>query len=253
MTLWSSDFLSHCGLVRKNNEDSYLNRDDRRLWAVADGMGGHEGGQLSSQTIVETLKSVVLDHSCDHYVTTIKERIGYANQRLYQIASERFGGRSIGSTVAVLIGCERQVVCLWAGDSRIYRLRDGRLTLITRDHTLAEDMIANGLLTREEAHNHQASNQLTKAVGVLDQIDLERWSGPIRAGDLYLLCSDGLTKVVSDSEISDYLSRGSRRQMIRDLVRLVLQRGAPDNVTAGVVQYGDDGDVPTIVRNVPPA
>ena len=221
--------VTHPGLVRSANEDSMLARDDAGVWVVADGMGGHANGQWASLTVVSAIKAAALNQGFEADVAGVAGAIQAANTHIYQAAREN--GRSMGSTAAALYLCGDRFACVWAGDSRIYLLRGGDLHRMTRDHTQVQELVDRGLLTPAEAVNHPMSHVLSRAVGVQEVLDLDAVSDLARPGDVFLLCSDGLTGVVSEAEIAERLSRFSGEAACGRLLDLVLSRGAPDNVT----------------------
>jgi serine/threonine-protein phosphatase Stp1 len=220
--------LSHEGLVRVANEDSMLQRDDLGLWVVADGMGGHEGGRFASTTVVAALSALDPATTGDAMLDAASRAVHSANQTIFEAGS---AGHRMGTTVAALVVHEEQFTCFWAGDSRVYLLRDSRLFRLTRDHTQVQDMVEAGLLSPEEAATHPMSHVLSRAVGVEADLQLEAVRDVVRPRDVFLLCSDGLYGVVSDAEIADHLARYDPASACRLLVDQVLARGAPDNVT----------------------
>ena len=199
---WQSASRTHVGNVRKLNEDALLDRADVGLWAVADGMGGHHAGEIASQRIVTSLNG--LDHlgNAATLEDSVYSALAQVNGELRAMAIAKGTDTVIGSTVAVMIARENRAVFLWAGDSRIYRLRDGKLGQLTRDHSQVEDMVAQGMISRAEAEDHPAANVITRAVGADDQIEIDRSEATVHSGDVYLLCSDGLNKTVPEREIS---------------------------------------------------
>lgn len=221
--------VTHTGLVRSANEDSALVRDDAKVWVVADGMGGHANGQWASTTVVSAIKAAALHENFNADVAGVVGAIQAANTHIYQAARET--GQSMGSTTAALYLCGDQFACVWAGDSRIYLLRDGALHRMTRDHTQVQEMVDRGLLTADEAVNHPMSHVLSRAVGVQEVLELEAVTDLAKPRDVFLLCSDGLTGVVSEPEIAERLSQFNGDVACGRLLDLVLSRGAPDNVT----------------------
>ncbi len=141
---------THPGKVRSRNEDSFLAKPDVGVWAVADGMGGHEAGDLASQTIVRALGSIMRPNSPSELLNQCESRVMYANNRLLEIAEER-GGIVIGSTVAVLLAFNFHYACVWSGDSRVYLIRGGEITQVSRDHTQVQQLVDEGVITSEEA------------------------------------------------------------------------------------------------------
>lgn len=243
----TSHFVSHRGSVRSLNEDAYLEAPDLGLWAVADGMGGHEAGDLASRLVIDALDVVQPASSPADMIAQVQEKVAAANRRIRLLSEQRLQGRLTGSTVAVLVLCGDTAVCLWAGDSRIYRYRGGALTRLTRDHSRTEELIAMGLLRANEGADPSEANVITRAVGTEEHVELETRVEPRAAEDMFLLCSDGLNKVVQDDEIGATLS-ATRIGAAARLVELALSRAARDNVTVGVVACMDDDGPPTLIR-----
>lgn len=235
----TSATLSDVGSVRTVNEDAFLEAPDIGLWAVADGMGGHEGGQIASRAVIDSLDCTPDLSSEAAFVKDIRERLIAANHRIGAISQEYFAGRMIGSTVTILLGYDRKAICLWVGDSRLYLFRDGQLRQVNRDHTAVADLVEQHLLTAEEVDLHSLRNVITRAIGAHDQLEVDCREEEIRPGDVLMLCTDGLNKVVSDAEISSKLSSGTPAQMANELLGMTLTRTAPDNVTVCVVQAVD--------------
>ncbi|NIJ32476.1 PP2C family protein-serine/threonine phosphatase [Sphingomonas oligoaromativorans] len=224
---------THVGAVRKINEDSHLARPQDGLWAVADGMGGHIKGQWASSTIVRALSGVSLEGGFEDAAASVISALESANGEIYQAAWE--AGGAIGSTVAVLLIRGARCAVLWAGDSRVYRCRDRVLQPLTTDHSQVEQMVASGLLDRAEADNHPMAHVLSRAVGVREALVLDRIDAEVEAGDVFLLCSDGLSRMVRAPEIQNLLVDKPPRAVAARLVDMALDRGAPDNVTVAVV------------------
>jgi len=221
--------LTHEGRVRDHNEDSLLLRDDVGAWVVADGMGGHENGEWASNEIIEAVRQTPLGANFDPAVGAMADALHAANARIHQAGVE--GGKRMGSTVAALYISGSRFACLWAGDSRIYLLRDGTLHRLTRDHTQVQDMVDAGLMAAHEAKGHPMSHVLSRAVGVQAVLELDAIADEIAHRDVFLLCSDGLTGPVSEDEIAAQMASASPEAACRRLVELTLSRGAPDNVT----------------------
>jgi protein phosphatase len=209
-------------------------RADAGLWAVADGMGGHEAGDLASQLIVKALDGVPETSSAVELLEATESRLFLANQSIIEISRQR-GGAVIGSTVAILLISEDHYACIWAGDSRLYLISRSTIRQISRDHTEVEEMLASGAVTAEEA-KHWPHNVITKAIGVHDNPELEIVTGAFEDNDVFVLCSDGLTKHVSDEEIRQQASARSAQGSCDALVALAIERGGHDNVTVIVVR-----------------
>ncbi|MGZ8348066.1 MAG: PP2C family protein-serine/threonine phosphatase [Allosphingosinicella sp.] len=217
------------GCVRDHNEDSFCAREEEGLWAVADGMGGHEGGDWASAKLVEKLDDVVLPEDFDAACDLLTAAVGDANLAI--LAESRRRGKQMGSTVVVMLVRGIRYAVIWCGDSRAYRLREGDLEQISRDHTQVQEMVDRGIMSAEDAVNHPMGHILSRAVGVRDDAQVDKVTGEIVPGDIYLLCSDGLHGYVEEKEIARLLARGAPEQASQDLVELTLANGAPDNVT----------------------
>jgi serine/threonine protein phosphatase PrpC len=225
---------THVGLVRRANEDSLSARPEDGLWAVADGMGGHAHGDWASRTLADALDEVELPDDFEKACQAIADAIHAANAEIWREASRR--GQQMGSTIAALFIRDRRFAVLWVGDSRVYLARGDELYRLTHDHTQVQEMIDRGLLQPEEAASHPRGHVLARAVGVSETLDVDGIVDEIEPGDLFLLCSDGLTGPVGDDELAGLLSAGEARQTLDRLIALTLERGAPDNVTAILVR-----------------
>ncbi|MDF3416149.1 serine/threonine-protein phosphatase [Sulfitobacter sp. M57] len=229
---------SDVGCKRKVNEDSYLSRPEYGLWVVADGMGGHAAGDFASQTIVHELNSIGVAVSADDLVARFDERLTRANDIIRAQAAALEGGM-IGATVAALLVHQTRFDCIWSGDSRLYLLRGGQLTQQSRDHTEARALLDAGSITAEEAQNWPRKNVITQAIGVSDKPLCERVSGELQLGDLFLICSDGLTEHIADAEIAETLLRYPPQDASAELINETVRRGARDNVTVIVIRCSD--------------
>jgi serine/threonine protein phosphatase PrpC len=227
---------THCGLVRPVNEDAILDRAQIGLWAVADGVGGADAGDRASQSIIASLSHLPAAADGFELLERTRQSLLEVNARLCREAHCANSGRAIASTVVcLLISCDR-FYCLWAGDSRLYRLRAGQLEQISRDHSEVQSLVEYGLITAEEARHHPGANRITRAVGADYVLELECADGEVQPGDLFLLCSDGLTKVVDDAEIAEVLGRLAPAETIECLISTTLDRGAPDNVSIAAIR-----------------
>ncbi|USI74914.1 PP2C family protein-serine/threonine phosphatase [Sphingomonas morindae] len=233
MLRYEQGVRTHVGRVRKINEDSVLARPRDGLWAIADGMGGHARGQWASATIVRALDGVVLPDAFDDAVAAVTATLEAANAEICRAGHE--AGGAIGSTVVALLIRDDRYAVLWAGDSRAYRCRDRLLAGLTTDHSQVEQMVASGLLERDEADNHPMAHVLSRAVGVRETLLLDRIEGDVAAGDVFLLCSDGLSRLVSPLEIETRLIDTPPAIVAGALIACALERGAPDNVSVAVI------------------
>jgi serine/threonine protein phosphatase Stp1 len=226
---------THVGCRRKVNEDSLAVRTERGLWAVADGMGGHEAGDVASSKVTEALLRLPVVYGLDSLVESVVGALQRVNAELIELAGTSDMKRRIGSTVVGLAVADGQYRCFWAGDSRAYRVREGQIEQISRDHSMVQDLVDAGLLAPEDAENHPNANIITRAVGVNECLKVDMVHGEALPGDLYLLASDGLTRLVNDEELAAVLtSRGLDAADL--LIETSLSRGAPDNVTLVIVK-----------------
>lgn len=238
---WTSAACTDVGRVRERNEDACLEIADRGIWAVADGMGGHAVGDFASRAIVQALTGLPPPVDLDAAVENARVALHTVNQLLIEEAV-RMNVRVIGSTVVMLQVCERQCSCLWAGDSRLYLFRAGHLKQLTRDHSHVERLKARGLLTADEARHHPAHNTITRAVGAASTLDLERLTLEIGDGDVFLLCSDGLSNEVEDDQIAALLATSDDPALTANaLLQRALANGGRDNVSVVVIRAEDIG------------
>lgn len=235
---WTSASSSHVGLVRTLNEDSCLDRPESGLWAVADGMGGHTLGDFASHLVVDNLSNIEVASRIAKVVSKVRQRLQAVNQQLRDEAVVRDAG-IIGSTVVVLIAGEFSCGYLWAGDSRLYLFRHGSLQQLTRDHTQLEERRLRGDLPPPDSADYPSRNIITRAVGAMDELDLDEKIMTVDDGDTFLLCSDGLSNEVTESEIRDALLTGNCRQAVETLIEIALKRGGRDNISAVVVRADD--------------
>lgn len=216
---WLSASATSQGNVRQHNEDAILELPALGLWAVADGMGGHEAGDVASRMIVEALCLVPRAQRLSELLDSVEDHLRAVNQRLHHLSLER-GGALTGSTVAVLLAHGDYCLSVWAGDSRVYCLRDGVLTRVTRDHT-----------------EEQESNVITRAVGGDADLYLDLELRELRHGDRYLLCSDGVYKDLSDGDLARLLGRQDIAGTCKGLMSQLLAGPCRDNVSVVLVEF----------------
>ena len=222
---------THVGLRRKVNEDSLLARPERGLWVVADGMGGHDAGEVASALVVQALGNLPETSSLDALVDEVVVALERVNRGLLRMAHSDMRPKTIGSTVAGVALAEDRYRCFWAGDSRVLRIRGRDIVQLTRDHSLVQDLVAAGMLAPEEAHDHPQANVITRAVGVSETLRVDTADGDAAPGDIFLAASDGLTRLVEPDELAAELSRQPLEPAADRLIQMVLERGAPDNVS----------------------
>lgn len=236
---WQSVALTDTGARRKHNEDAVLARPEAGLWCVADGMGGHEAGDVASRMIVEALAALPSADSLADWVDRIDDTLEDVNHRLRDHAATQFGGRTMGSTVVVMLARGDTGACLWAGDSRLYRWRGGTIEQISTDHSEVQKLVDQGVLTPEEADNHPNANIITRAMGGAPDLHIDVTLFSIHAGDRFLLCSDGLYNEVLAAEMGEALGDASVEQAAGRLLGLALERGARDNVSVVIAGAED--------------
>jgi protein phosphatase len=234
---WVSAAATHTGCVRSANQDAYLDRPDLGLWAVADGMGGHSDGALASRAIVEKLGLLAHPRHLGTAARAVRGILQAVNQGLLARAEALLDGDIIGSTVVALVAVGGHGAILWVGDSRAYRLRDGVLAQLTTDHSQVQAMIDAELLSPERADGHALSNVLLRAVGSDTYLDVDGKIEQLRAGDRYLLCSDGLFRELDNEALTAALGQLPPAECTKSLVQRACDLGGRDNVTAVVIDF----------------
>lgn len=235
--------MSNVGSVRSHNEDAYLCLPESGLWLVADGMGGHALGELASRKIVESFQYLSPSVRLAQLVNDVYERLRSVNESLRHEARERQSG-IIGSTVVAMLTSGRHCVSMWAGDSRVYRYREGQLVRLTRDHRLIEELNSGKDYDpfQEKHYNHIWANQLTRAVGASERLDVDAEIREVLAGDRYLLCSDGLYEEVSEGKIKDFMAMQDITEACSKLVESAINNGGHDNITV-ILLKAEDGSL----------
>ena len=227
--------LTHVGLRRELNEDTYYGDGELGLWLVADGMGGHEYGEVASAIAREAIVREIRDG------TPLAQAIRIADEEIIRTSRRRHDALPMGTTVVaarVVEGNRFEVA--WVGDSRVYLWRDGQLAQLSQDHSYVQELIANGAITHEQARSHPHRNVVTQALGVTDpnNLNVETMTGELRSGMQLLLCSDGLTEEVDDRNIARVLGQSdcSAQECVDSLVAAALDGGGSDNVTVVLVR-----------------
>jgi len=233
---WLSAAKTHVGSVRKVNEDAVFCNESAGIWAVADGMGGHEAGDVASQMVVHALQNIQNHARLSQFVENVDYEIHEVNRRIQQHSEMILENRVLGSTIAVLVIRGMVCACLWAGDSRVYRIQGQDIERLTRDHSRVEELISSGLILPEEARTHPESNVITRAVGAGTELFLDYCVFKISPGDNYLLCSDGLYNCLSNDEIIEQVNQPDVDQCTQGLIDAALTNVANDNISAIVVR-----------------
>jgi serine/threonine protein phosphatase PrpC len=246
MSTWIGIGRSEIGLVRTVNQDAFAVIDEAGIWAVADGMGGHVGGEIAAQTAIATVQaeaaasSRLLGNSEASPADVLTDLISRAHEAILDRARSKSKLKGMGTTLVLLaiVSAPAPIAYLaHVGDSRAYRFRSGTLTPLTKDHTLIEKYLERGILTAESAKTHPERHVLTRALGIGSTVHPTITAYPILPEDLVLLCSDGLTKMLEDDDIRALLAAGELNptQVCNRLVAAALDRGGEDNVTVVVV------------------
>ena len=230
--------LTDVGRQRSANEDALFVSDP--LYAVADGMGGARAGEVAAQHAVDELAELDVNAVGEKELAASVEQ---ANRRIYDLSQKDESLAGMGTTVTAVVVGDGEISIAHVGDSRAYRLRDGELEKLTHDHSLVDEMVRAGKLTPEEAEVHPQRSIITRALGPEPTVEVERMTYPSRPGDVYLLCSDGLTTMVPEDAVGDLLrARSSLEQAGTDLIRAANEKGGRDNITVVLFKLGEEGE-----------
>ena len=233
--VYRSASRTHAGRVRSNNQDSFVERSRAGIWAVADGMGGHRDGDVASRMVCAAIEEMAEGATLDTNVDELQRRMSQVNSRLYAAALRPVDPVQSGSTVVAMLVQRTACAILWAGDSRVYRLRHERLVQLTRDHTWAAQMLPE-FDSFDNELAEEADHAITRAVGGEASLQLEVRLERVQLGDRYLLCSDGLTHELPAAQIAMLLAQGDIEASAQALLEVTLDAGARDNVTVIVVE-----------------
>ena len=248
MNIGRSTGLSHPGRKRRRNEDSWV--CDPPIFAVADGMGGAKGGEIASRLAASALGSAAAGSGAERVVSLVQE----ANRRVYERSAEDATASGMGTTITLALVEDDTVTFGHVGDSRAYLIRDHSIEQLTDDHSLVAELVRSGKLSPEEAEIHPQRSVITRALGTDPDVDVDTFSVELRAGDLFLICSDGLTSMVDDDVIRDVVER--RRDDLdaaaRELVEKANRSGGEDNITVVFFEIAEEGaDVPEETAQMP--
>jgi len=255
---WSGFGLTDIGNVRKVNQDAFAVRDDLQLWVLADGMGGHAGGEVASRIAIETITGYVATHAPipfsgdehhQRYEQHLIQALEFANQAIREEAQNNIANQGMGTTVVAVRIVHNpsgdQAIVAHAGDSRVYLFRENQLRLWTRDHTLMEERLALKLITPEQVRTHPLRHVLTKGLGIEPEVLPTVTTYPLFPHDTLLLCSDGLTKMLTDEEIQASLLkfRIPSQHLCETFIKNANRLGGEDNTTVIAVGQEDDRTV----------
>ncbi len=230
------------GMIRSGNEDNFFAEADenRGVFVVADGMGGHAAGEVASEMAVQIVARQLLPLTSvkePRAAETVQQALKDANRAIYDRMLAEVDKQGMGTTASVLVLSDEGYLIGQIGDSRIYLLRDGALSQITKDHSYVQEQVDAGLLTPEQARYHPYSNVITRCVGASEDVEADIYSGDIRVGDVFLVASDGLTGMVDDRRLQQLLlARSGPGRIVDSLIAEANGRGGLDNITAIVVQ-----------------
>jgi serine/threonine protein phosphatase Stp1 len=231
---------THVGMVRSRNEDNFVNRPDLGIWAVADGAGGHDAGDVAARIVTDALSAMPPGLGASELLAEARLRLAAAHDSIRAEAARRGAQAILATTIVVLMAHRDHYACLWAGDSRAYLLRGGRLGLLSHDHSLVQELVDAGALSPEQALQHPRANVITRAVGADSRkLELDKISDRLRPGDRFLLCSDGVSKILPETEIVRLLGSGTGSPA-EHIVTAALDRAADDNVTAITIEVMAD-------------
>lgn len=237
--------LTHCGLIRTNNQDcfgkfppdnSQLSHDKGQLFVVADGMGGHRGGQQASQLAVEVLQQTYFGHPGDDISESLESAFSAANSRIYELAQKKPALEGMGTTCTALVLCKDSAYVAHVGDSRAYHISHNTIEQLTQDHSQVGEMQRHGIITEQEARDHPYRSIITRALGAMEGIEvdiIEKIS--LQAGTSFLLCSDGLNGI-ADEELARLVRMYPAEKACHELIALANQEDGRDNVTVIVVK-----------------
>lgn len=219
------------GRVRKQNEDAAWLNEKQGIYVVADGMGGHLAGEVASAMAIDAMKRMAQTHDIAS-IAVLRETVCAAHEAIYARACEQQNCSGMGTTISAMWRGGRYMYIAHVGDSRVYRFRRGNLEQITQDHSLVEELVRAGIISREEARTHPRRNIITRALGTPGENAPDLLAADMEKGDLWLLCTDGLSSMICDEQIADVLGNGENLDQMADtLLKMALAAGGRDNVT----------------------
>ena len=233
---------THCGKVRPINEDRYLVPEEGdSIVLVADGMGGHKAGEVASETAAQTIRTCAVKmHGREISIKTALKWVRQANQIIYRMANEKPECMGMGTTMTFLYFMNKHALLAHVGDSRCYRIRDGRIMQLTKDHSLVAELVRIGEITPEQARNHPYRNIITRALGTDDYVAVDAQDIPVEENDVYLLCSDGLSNYLEEDELLHAVQNQPSDALCDHLVQIALDRGGRDNITVVAAYCGGE-------------
>lgn len=231
---------SDIGRKRFNNEDAFFRCDETGLYVVADGMGGHQSGDKASKLAVDSLARSFKSEKHEEGVGfLLLNSLSEAARAVYHAGLSKASLHGMGTTLTALTIHDKIAHICHIGDSRVYLFRQGDLSLVTKDHSLVMEQVDAGIISEEEARVSSFRNIITRAIGHKESIDPDQFEIPTFAGDLFLLCTDGLNNMLKDHEIATILNEGTPKNAVKRLIEMANGRGGDDNVTVILVKVGD--------------
>ncbi len=234
--------LSDIGLKRKINQDAYFKDDNLGLYIIADGMGGHLGGEVASRLAIETIYRYCLENKSKSCREKLYDSINLSSNEIFKSASQNTDLTGMGTTVTVLLFDSNNTAYIGhVGDSRAYLIRGRDIWQLTEDHSLLNEEVKAGRVSINQIENYQFKNVITRSVGYQETVIVDIYKREVSKGDIYLLCTDGLSGLVESSEIANEVATNGIEKAISRLIDLANQRGGDDNITVVIVEVGDDG------------
>ena len=241
---------SDVGRCREKNEDAFLINDQSCLYVVADGMGGHLGGEIASQLAVKTIEEIVqsVEHDpeatlpenaelrADDFPGILRYAITVASRRIFEKATKEPSLHGMGTTAVVILFRNNKAYVANVGDSRAYQFRKKKINQVTKDHSLVGEQVRAGILSIEDSRAHRFKNIITRSVGYQQEVDSDVDIRIVHAGDRYLLCSDGLSNLIDDQDIRDIVANNGLKEATERLIDIANERGGDDNITAVIVE-----------------
>lgn len=234
--------LSHVGMQRSENQDSYLMNEKEHIYVVADGMGGHAGGEIASQMCVasfteKTSTPLPLLNTDSEYQIFLERILNEACTKIYEMALENPELKGMGTTASCVMVKDNQIHCAHVGDSRIYLIRAGFIYQLSIDHSLVSEQFRAGLITEDMIETHQLKNVITRSIGYQEEEFVDTFTREIEPGDMLVLCSDGLHGKIADQEIVNICAEADAT---KHLIELANERGGEDNITVILIKIGSN-------------
>lgn len=231
--------ISHIGLVRKKNEDKYIMDLQQQLFVICDGMGGHKGGKVASAIATQVIERHFITSDVTDKMAALNAAIKAANLKIWRVGSKKAEFHEMGTTATAAVIEDDRLLIAHVGDSSLFLLRDNQIAKITVDHTLAHQMVIDGLLKESEVRTCSYNHILTRAVGVQENVKIDNYTEIIQPGDHIIICSDGLTDMLEEDEISAITNENSAaadaEKIAETLVATALNKGGYDNITVIVL------------------